>query len=316
LVTTAVLGAVSVVQYVAGPNWSIAHHLAQRITRDWAASAGSFRPASLLAVPGVAGALFGCGALIALLWLLRPLSESAFTRRAAYAALILGIAGLAVSGQRAGNAGFAAGLLVVILLTRSRALLSAASMGIGLLIIVALVLPSVNPYHRVTTVGGPESARSLDLRVSTWRHVITQLPDYPLGHGPGYTGSAATRFGDTGSAVLNNVVTDNVWIKLLYETGIPGALWYAALVITAVALGIGEVRRQSWWGVLLLVLIAQQLVTGFFNNMLDPVPYTVIFWSVLGITAASSLRPGATEEPLDTRQSTDSLTARLPGIPA
>jgi O-antigen ligase len=315
LITTAVLGAISIVQYAAGPDWSIAHHLAQRITRDYATSAGSFRPASLLAVPGVAGSLFGCGALFATLWLVRPLNDSTFTRWAAYGALVFDVAGLAVSGQRSGNIGFAVGLVVLILLTRSRILLSATSVGVGLLIIVALILPSVNPYHRVTTVGGQDSARSLNLRVATWRHVLTQLPDYPLGHGPGYTGSAATRFGASGSDVLNNVVTDNVWIKLLYETGIPGALWYAALLISAIVLGIREARRQSWWGVLLLALIAHQMVTGFFSNMLDPVPYTVIFWSVLGVTAASALRPAATEH-LGIRQSTDSVTARVPILPA
>jgi hypothetical protein len=314
LITTAILGVVSVAQYIGGPNWSIAHHLAQRVTRDYATSAGAFRPASLLAVPGVAGSLFGCGALIATLTILRPLSASTFTRRAAYAALVFGVAGLAVSGQRSGNIGFAVGLVVMFIFIRSRVLLAATAMAIGLLIMVALVLPSVNPYHRVTTVSGQQSARSLDLRVATWRHVLTQMPDFPFGHGPGYTGSAATRFGDAGAAALNNVVTDNVWIKLLYETGIPGALWYAALIVTAVAVGIREARRQSWWGILLLVMIGQQLVTGFFGNVLDPVPYTVVFWSVLGLVAASS-RPGRETERVQASHP-DSLAPNVPILSA
>jgi O-antigen ligase len=314
LVTTAVLGLISVIQYAAGPTWSIDHHLAQHIIRDYATSAGAFRPASLLAVPGVAGSLLGCGALIATLTILRPLSASTFTRRAAYAALIFGVAGLAVSGQRSGNVGFAVGLVVMFVFIRSRLLLAATAMAVGGLIIVVLIVPSVNPYHRVTTVAGQESARSVDLRVATWRHVLDQLPSYPFGHGPGYTGSAATRFGDTGVAVLNNVVTDNVWIKLLYETGIPGALWYAALIITAVVVGIREARRQSWWGILLLVLIAQQLVTGFFGNVLDPVPYTVIFWSVLGLVAASS-RPGRETERVQASHP-DSLAPNVPILSA
>ena len=292
LTTTTVLGVISIIQYMAGPAWSIQHHIAQRVVRDWASSAGAFRPASVLGQPGVAGVLFGCGLLVAILTIVCPPDTSSVTRWTAWIALACNAAGLALSGERAGHLGFGAGLVALIVLTRSRGLVAAVALVAGGLMFVSLALPSANPDHRATSVTSSASLTSVAVRLRTWEAVIRQVPNYPFGHGPGHTGSAASRFGDTGASVLTNVLSDNYEIKLLYELGIPGLAWYLAFAWLAIAVGWREARRGSWWGTLVVALMAQQLTTGLFNNILDPVPYNLIFWSVLAGAASTGVLGG------------------------
>ena len=140
---------------------------------------------------------------------------------------------------------------------------------------------------RVSSVSGPSSTSSTASRLHTWDSVIRQIPLFPFGHGPGYTGSSALRFGSRTGATPR-VVSDNYWIKQLWEMGLVGAIWYTALLVVAIRLALRRFRHETdRWGTLLPLVVfgvlVQQAAASLFTNSLDPSPYNLLFWLLLGL---------------------------------
>jgi hypothetical protein len=291
VVGAAVLGMVSVIQDVIGPASSVRLHLLNHATFDFATTHGGFRPASLLPLPNVAGIFFAASSLLALAVILRP-GETA--RLPFLLALPWTLAGMALSGQRTAIGAFMVALLVMAVLARS-------TFTIGLvLVVVAVVLESsllsLNSVaiQRVTQVGTTSSVRSTESRLRTWNNVLAQLPSFPLGHGPGYTGSSAYRFGSTTGPTSYAIRSDNYFVKLLWELGIPGALWYVTFAIAiATAAILAAIRGTGgnyqfgglfpWLSLGVAGMVIQQGVAANFTNVLDPSPYNLLFWTLLGL---------------------------------
>lgn len=279
-----VLGVISFLQYVMGPTWSQQHHLATRVVLGFSSSGGTFRPPSLFPLPGVAGMVFAALLVINVALLIRPQGR-------AYRLLILTLLpnafGLFASGQRAAILGAGLAMVLFGVVTRSRILIGTVLIC-GALALGASVLSSGGgAVGRVSSVSGSGSTSSTSSRVHTWTSVIRQIPVFPFGHGPGYTGSSALRFGSRTGATPR-VVSDNYWIKQLWEMGLLGALWYTALLIVAIRLSLHRFWHQTdRWGSLLPLVVfgvlVQQAAASFFTNSLDPSPYNLLFWLLLGL---------------------------------
>jgi hypothetical protein len=290
------LGSISIVQAVAGPAWAVSHHLLARVVRDWTTAGGNLRPSSLLPLPGVAGVLFGALGIVLFTTFAYRSVRPPIPRKLAALGFLMALAGLVLSGQRAAVVGFVVGVITIVLVARSRPLAGIVLLSAGVIIFAASLAPSVLSSQRVTDVTAVRSTSSVDNRYATWREVIRQLPSYPLGHGPGYTGSAATRYGG-GTSSFANATTDNYWVKMLWELGVPGALWYTAFLGAAVASVYREVRAganaavETYLPLAALGLVAQQACAAAFNNVLDPLPYSLLFWLILGLVRPTGNEP-------------------------
>ena len=156
----------------------------------------------------------------------------------------------------------------------------------------------VAQHQQAVSVAG-NNAHSTQTRFKTWTSVAEQLPTFPFGHGPGYTGSSAYRFGSRVGATPR-VVSDNYWVKQLWEMGILGALWYTAVLALAAlaALRLFRAARPESGAVALAVcgLIAQQASASWFTNALDPSPYNLIFWLFVGLARMPSREDAAEAE--------------------
>jgi hypothetical protein len=285
LAGAAVLGLISAVQYKMGPDWAQSHHLATRVVLDWGASAGGYRPSSMFPLPGVAGMFFAAMLVLNTAVLLRP--EGRYRGRYILTALPI-VFGLMASGQRAALLGCGFAMLVLAILTRSRRLVGVLLLATAALVASAVI--GVGP-SRVTSGVAGNNAHSTQTRFKTWTSVAEQLPTFPFGHGPGYTGSSAYRFGSRVGATPR-VVSDNYWVKQLWEMGVLGALWYTAVLALAAlaALRLFRAARPESGAVALAVcgLIAQQASASWFTNALDPSPYNLIFWLFVGLARMPS----------------------------
>jgi len=280
----AVLGVVSMVQYVMGPTWSQQHHLTTRVVLGFSSSGGAFRPPSLFPLPGVAGMVFAALLVINVALLMRPQGRS-------YRLLILTLLpiafGLFASGQRAAMLGAGLALVLLGVVTRSRILIGTVLICGALALGASVLSGGGGAVGRVSSVSGASSTSSTSSRFHTWSSVIRQIPVFPFGHGPGYTGSSALRFGSRTGATPR-VVSDNYWIKQLWEMGLLGALWYTALLIVAIRLALHRFKYETdRWGTLLPLvmfgLLVQQAAASLFTNSLDPSPYNLLFWLLLGL---------------------------------
>src|SRR5262249_41752410 len=165
----------------------------------------------------------------------------------------------------------------------------------SLALAMSIVGGGSSPVSRVSSGVSGSSAHSTQARFQTWTSVARQLPSYPFGHGPGYTGSSAFRFGSR-TGPNHRITSDNYWVKELWEMGILGALWYTAFLVLAflTALRLLRNRVAGFDEAMLLTvigLIAQQVGASWFTNSLDPSPYNLIFWSLLGLIHAPALTP-------------------------
>ena len=84
------------------------------------------------------------------------------------------------------------------------------------------------------------------------------------------------------------MVSDNYWIKQLWEMGLLGAIWYTALLVVAIRLALHRFRHETdRWGSLLPLVVfgvlVQQAAASLFTNSLDPSPYNLLFWLLLGL---------------------------------
>ena len=177
-------------------------------------------------LPGVAGMFFAAMLVLNTAVLLRP--EGRYRGRYILTALPI-VFGLMASGQRAALLGCGFAMLVLAILTRSRRLVGVLLLATAALVASAVI--GVGP-SRVTSGVAGNNAHSTQTRFKTWTSVAEQLPTFPFGHGPGYTGSSAYRFGSRVGATPR-VVSDNYWVKQLWEMGILGALWYTAVLALA-----------------------------------------------------------------------------------
>jgi hypothetical protein len=195
--------------------------------------------------------------------------------------------GLFASGQRAAMLGAGLAMVMLGVVTRSRVLIGLVLIC-GALVLGASVLSSGGgAVGRVSSVSGPSSTSSTSSRLHTWTSVVRQIPLFPFGHGPGYTGSSALRFGSRTGATPR-VVSDNYWVKQLWEMGLLGAIWYTAMLVVAIRLALHRMRYQTdQWGTLLPLVVfgvlVQQAAASFFTNSLDPSPYNLLFWLLLGL---------------------------------
>jgi len=295
----AALGLLSGLQYAMGPTWSQDHHLATRVVLDWGATAGGYRPSSIFPLPGVAGMFFAAMLVINAAVLLRPEGRS----RGSYFVAALPIAlGLVVSGQRAALLGCGFAMLVLVVLTRSRLLLGIVLLASAGMVAAAVVGAGSSPLSRVTGGTAGNNTHSTQTRLKTWTQVAEQLPTFPFGHGPGYTGSSAYRFGSRVGA-NPRIVSDNYWVKQLWEIGVLGVLWYTAVLALAAMTAWRALRRSGPAGGCIALgvcgLIAQQASASWFTNALDPSPYNLIFWLFLGLVRLPS-RDGAAGSPATT----------------
>jgi hypothetical protein len=212
-----------------------------------------------------------------------------------YALTLLPIGfGLMASGQRAAILGCGCAMLVLAWAGRSQALVGAVLIAASLALAVSVVGGGgSSPVARVSAGVSGSSTHSTETRLHTWTSVARQLPSYPFGHGPGYTGSSAFRFGSRTGA-NHRITSDNYWVKELWEMGVLGALWYTAFLAVAflTALRLLRTRAIGFDEAMLLTvlgLIAQQVGASWFTNSLDPSPYNLIFWSLLGLIHAPAL---------------------------
>src|SRR5205823_12053219 len=94
--------------------------------------------------------------------------------------------------------------------------------------------------------------------------------------------------------------SDNYWVKQLWELGVLGAVWYTAFLVVAARAAIAAFRRApalvgAAMPLAVVGLLAQQAAAAWFTNTLDPSPYNLIFWLLLGLirTPAAAVTPEA-----------------------
>ena len=192
--------------------------------------------------------------------------------------LVVGVALAIALGQMAGRRKLvAAGLSVVLV---------AATYG------GVVVASQASPELRERAQGmlNPFTDESVQLRYETWRKTVATVPDHPLGTGLGSVGAA--------SAPTQRKIktTDNSFIKVLVEQGIPGlalfAVGFGALVVLlGRALSRASATRRAV-GLAALAGFVSFLGMSLVGETVEQ-PGKIVAWGLLGLAAAMGLRNAA-----------------------
>jgi hypothetical protein len=142
--------------------------------------------------------------------------------------------------------------------------------------------------QRAEGVVNPLGDESLRMRFDTWSGTLDEIARKPLGHGVGTVGSASA------SERAFFKTTDNSFIKVLYEQGIPVGGTFLAALIALVGIAALRLRRAAadsrGLGIAALsgfVAFVGLAMTGEYVEQ----PGKVVAWSLLGVALAEALGP-------------------------
>ncbi len=201
------------------------------------------------------------------------------------------VAGMLVSFVRAGMLGLGIGLLYLGI-RRYRVLL----LGLPLALVAALSLGvlggSATTFFR--------SGGSLAEREQGWTENLSQIALHPLGVGIGVAGAAGEKAEALRQSDVIAYQPDNYYFKTIYELGVLG-LWMflllliAAIACTHVAAGRAPPRDRPFFDG-----VAASMVAAFAVSMVatyfEIFPLDVLFWLLLGVTAATEAERAAVAE--------------------
>ncbi|MFL5781316.1 MAG: O-antigen ligase family protein [Thermoleophilaceae bacterium] len=223
-------------------------------------------------------------------------------RRLAWTVAVMAIVGIVGSYSRAALLGMALGLLcmLVVLVTTADVPLRRKLATAGL---VAAILGATYGGVQAATQASPRLAerargiihplrdKSVQLRFDNWGGRFDAIAHQPLGHGVGSAGAASL---ESTTDPRKRVITDNTFIKVVYEQGIPiGALFLAAVLASIVLLGrrlsgrSGDARALGLAALTGFVAFLGLAATGEYVEQ----PGKVVAWAFLGIAMAESFAP-------------------------
>ena len=142
--------------------------------------------------------------------------------------------------------------------------------------------------ERAQGVVDPRADKSVQMRFDTWKKVWGTIDEHPLGQGIGTVGAASS---DVRARV---VTTDNSYLKVVAEQGIPGVVLFLVGVLGSVALlarrltRIGGTRHDV--GIAALAGFVAFLVLSISGEYVEQ-PGKAAAWALLGIAAAAALAP-------------------------
>lgn len=211
---------------------------------------------------------------------------------------ILGSIALALTYVRSVWLGIAAGGLVYLLASRSRAALQKTLVTAAVAVAIFAVgwsFPTVQAVIRralsLTTLETDVSAQDRFELIDKVAPAATSL-DTPLGHGLGQAGLASDLGGESPLASA-----DNGYLAILYQTGPLGFALMMLVLGILVLLAIRGLRRGGRGTALELALLAYFLVLEFFNDTLYGVRGAML-WYAAGRILAYSLAPQAAGLPI------------------
>jgi O-antigen ligase len=147
--------------------------------------------------------------------------------------------------------------------------------------------------ERAQGVLNPFGDESVRLRLETWEKELGSVPDHPLGHGVGTVGAASA------PTQRQLRTTDNSFVKVLVEQGIPGLALFAVGMIGAVALLARRLRTAAPGALRPAGLAALAGFVAFLGLALAgesvEQPGKVVAWALLGIAAACAFGRPAEE---------------------
>jgi O-antigen ligase len=190
---------------------------------------GLFRAASIFVTPLSFGEFEIITIPIGLFFALHR--ESLLERMLGWAVVFGGLLGIYVSGSRGGWVGVILSMAVFVAIwsireaMKSRASLAPATAGvagaIGFAVIIALIVGSHTTHDMV--LGGASQANSTQARYVQWLAAIPFIKSNPItGHG----------FAMGGYAIQSSI--DSYVLSLLIETGIPGLIFFAGLLLLSI----------------------------------------------------------------------------------
>jgi O-antigen ligase len=194
---------------------------------------GLYRAASIFVTPLSFGEFEIVAIPIGLFFALHR--ESLFERTLGWAVVFSGILGIYISGSRGGWVGVILSVAVFVAIwsirkaMENRASLAPATAGlagaIAFAVVLALITFSHSAHDRV--LGGAAQAGSTEARYMQWVAATPYIKSNPItGHG----------FGLGGALIETSI--DSYVVSLLVETGIPGLLFFAGLLLVPIWYGL------------------------------------------------------------------------------
>ena len=161
-----------------------------------------------------------------------------------------------------------------------------ALVGGGVTAAAATISPRVQ--ERAGGIVDPLGDESMQIRFDTWERHLERVPDHPLGRGLGTVGDAS---GDTREEL---VTTDNGYLKVLVEQGVPGlALFLVFVVGICIVIGL-RLRRadavRAAVGIAALsgaIALLAMTTIGEYTEQ----PGKAVMWLLLGIALAQAFAP-------------------------
>src|SRR3984957_5652449 len=194
---------------------------------------GKFRAASVFVTPLSFGEFEIVAIPIGLFFALHR--ESLFERTLGWAVVFGGLLGIYVSGSRGGWVGVILSMAVFVAIwsireaMKSKASLAPATAGlvgaIGFAVVIALLTFSHSTHDMV--LGGAAQAGSTEARHEQWVAAIPFIKSSPI-TGPGFA---------IGGYVIQSSI-DSYVVSLLTETGIPGLVFFAGLLLLPIWYGL------------------------------------------------------------------------------
>lgn len=182
-------------------------------------------------------------------------------------------------------------LLCVDRLTGVRRAAIASAVAVGVLGIGAgaVVAGAANEKasERAQGLIDPLGDRSMQMRLESWGSDLEEVGRHPLGQGLGVVGDAS------GDSRATKRETDNAFLKVLVEQGVPGGL---AFLLGLVVLWTGLVRRlvgmgeDGTLGIAALLGAAGFLVLATTGEFFEQ-PGKVVAWTMLGIALGQAFQP-------------------------
>lgn len=289
----AVCGISALVQHLMGPKWlalgpgfakASLHYSTFTTARDQlvpGAVTSSYRAYGTLVDPAAMGLACAYGALAAIAGLGRARGWARLGYPTAIAAAALG---LFLSQTRSAIAALAVGLLALGLLSvrdrRTRPVVFTGAIVVVLALPAGIALTHGTLIERL--VASKNVAYAAQTRERSRTIVLDELAANPLGHGLGATGAGGMLRDDTGLSI------DNVYVAVLYETGIPGLATFVAVQLALLAATVRAALRARNLGVRTVfagaaagqigLLVSASLTQGAF----DYAPIAQAFWLFSG----------------------------------
>jgi O-antigen/teichoic acid export membrane protein len=222
------------------------------------------------------------------------------TRERRYAAAIAALGGVALVGSY-GRAALVAVVLVGLAaaallladgrMTGVRRAAIAAVVAVGLLGVGAgaVVAGAANDKagERARGLLDPLGDRSMQMRLESWGNDLEAVGGRPFGQGLGVVGDAS------GDSRASKRETDNAFLKVLVEQGIPGGLAFAlglALLWVGLARRLLRCGDDGALGLAALLGVAGFLVLATTGEFFEQ-PGKVVAWALLGIALGQAFQP-------------------------